>query len=123
MCESHDTSQQKQTGCETEWVSDTGTSVDVTGGVPGVRVKQTGLSMLHTAGGTVAPSETVLATVEELAEEIEAAVLEGSPHALTVGRRCAQLGYEFHWRPYHASPSFTKPNGQELDVYTESLCR
>lgn len=72
--------------------------------------------MAWTAGGTTTSSQALRTTVYPLGERIEATVLKGTPNALALGRRCAQSGYEFHWKPYARAPTFIAPDGMEIEV-------
>ena len=38
--------------------------------------------------------------VEPLREDVSALILESSPDVLSLGRRCVEMGYAFHWAPY-----------------------
>ena len=39
--------------------------------------------------------------------------MEQTPAVLSVGRRCMQEGYAFHWLP-RKPPYFLKPNGEKI---------
>ena len=96
---------------------DTGTGVDVTGGTPGVRTSLREPIRLLTGGGEIHPTIVVQAHLTVLDEDFSPLELKGSPNALTVGRRCAESGYEYSWKPYHRAPTFTKPDGSEVELW------
>ena len=48
-----------------------------------------------------------------LSEEIIPYVLDDTPPVLSVGLRCRQYGYEFHWFP-HKTPYMVTPDGNKL---------
>ena len=62
------------------------------------------------------PDTVVKTRLDELEEDIQPIFLPGSLDALTVGRRRADQGYEFHWKPFHRVPIFRRPTGEDVDV-------
>jgi hypothetical protein len=104
---------------EGEWVFDTGTGIDVAGGkLVNAEVKDAvGAPELSTANGTIKPDTVQVIHLDALGEDIEALKLPGdAPKALAVGRRCAQLGYEFWWKPFAGVPLVRRPDGSNVDV-------
>ena len=80
--------------------------------------KLTPPGLLHTDGGVVVPDTVVETRVDEI-EKVTALHLEGSPNAIALGQRCAELGYEFWWRPFHRAPVFRRPDGSPVDIEME----
>ena len=56
------------------------------------------------AGGVVNSVESVVVEMAEIGDTVKAAVLPNTPNALSAGRRCAQQGFSFVWRPWEAKP-------------------
>ena len=69
----------------------------------------------------IKPDSSIKLGIESLEEDIEALELPDTLNALTVGRRCARLGYEFHWRPFAEAPDVRRPDGTDLDVFVEDF--
>ena len=110
----------KSTG---DWILDTGTSDDVCGddGKVGTRVPSHNPKEFVTGGGIVEANDDIEVFLNELNEQVNAKALDkAAPKALTVGRRCAELGYEFHWKPYAQVPICRLPNRKRLDVHCEN---
>ena len=68
---------------------------------------------LDTANGVVEITEQVVLNVPELNEEVRACVLDATPAVLSVGRRCMEHGYAFHWDPY-CTPILVCPGGDKV---------
>ena len=99
-----------------EWIGDTGSGHDLTS-----RQKlecprkqefrsNDGIS-LNTVNGSVDANRRANIALEELREQISPLLPDSTPDALTIGRRCALLGYGFVWEPFHADPWFVLPGG------------
>ena len=73
---------------------------------------------LDTANGLVEIKEQVALHVPEINEEVRACVLEATPAVLSVGRRCMEHGYAFHWEPGRA-PILVCPGGNILHLGVE----
>ena len=58
------------------------------------------------ANGTVVASEVLPMRLERLDGEIAPFVLGDTPDVLTIGGRCVNEGYGFHWPPYSKAPYF-----------------
>lgn len=101
-----------------EFTLDTGTGVDVgRKGLAGSRVRCSLLSELRTGGGIVRPEASLSTYIEELDEDAEIIELgKDVPNALTVGKRCALYGYDFHWKPFAEKPTMTLPDGRQLAI-------
>ena len=53
-------------------------------------------------------------------ENITPMLLENSsPSAMCVGRRCAELGFGFYWKPFARMPTYVCPKGEFLPVEVE----
>ena len=68
---------------------------------------------LDTANGLVEITEQVALLVPELDEEVRACVLNTMPAVLSVGRRCMEHGYAFHWEPWE-KPVLVCPGGDKI---------
>ena len=69
---------------------------------------------IHTANGATTFDTALELHVDPLAENSTAFVLPDTPWVLSVGLRCQELGYGFHWFPY-STPYLTLPNGTRID--------
>ena len=67
---------------------------------------------LETANGKVTAKTTCAMKIGGLNENIEPYCLESTPDVITLGYRCMEIGYSFHWptgqRPYFLSPTNEK---------------
>ena len=63
---------------------------------------------LHTANGDVEVTSEITVRVHELNEDVTAYVLQSTPDVLSVGLRCKQRGWGFHWEPYQ-DPYLVRP--------------
>ena len=87
------------------WLADTGSGHDLVdssvvecdAGLINPRGSEIGLC---TANGSCYPRGTLRMAVPELGEFIEALVLDSTPSVLSVGLRCMEYGYGFHWEPF-----------------------
>ena len=70
---------------------------------------------LYTANGTTSFDEALEFHVNPLGEKASAFVLPETPWVLSVGLRCQEMGYGFHWYPYE-TPYLTLPNGTRIDL-------
>ena len=57
--------------------------------------------------------------VPELNQTVTATVLEDTPDVLSLGYRCAALGYEFHWPAWAKNPKLTHPDGRSIPCHTQ----
>ena len=71
---------------------------------------------LMTANGECRPPGSIPIRVEALGETTNALVLENTPNVISVGLRCMEYGYGFHWPPAE-TPYWITPDGREI------LCR
>jgi hypothetical protein len=95
------------------WLLDTGTGCDLCplSQPQGQRQLRKDLPIMSTAGGEVEADVSVVVGLEVLEEDSECIGLPCTPHALSVGRRCAQFGYKFQWDPFASVPVMTRPDG------------
>ena len=66
---------------------------------------------LETANGITPADQTVTMQIPTLMEEVEAIPIDG-PDVLSLGRRCAKMGYEFHWKPFAKTPELFTPKSR-----------
>ena len=55
----------------------------------------------------------------EIGDTVKAAVLPNTPNALSTGRRCAQQGFSFVWRPWEAKPEIWSLDGTPIECTTD----
>ena len=85
-----------------QWIMDTGSGVDL---VPRKEVEHASQFFTNsdvatdffTANGGTSTTEVIKATMPPLREQIQPYVLNETPAVLSVGLRCRQFGYSFHW--------------------------
>ena len=108
-----------------KWLMDTGCGSDLIGidDIPKFNLEKmltqcTSEIQLHTANGITTVQNEVILQVKNLREEVTALVLDSTPPVLSIGKRCMDLGWAFHWEPY-SKPWIVTPDGCriELQVY------
>ena len=65
--------------------------------------------------GEVTACDVVNMQTEGIREHIQPYHLENSPDVLTVGRRCLEHGYGFHWNPFSTRPYYVTPDGDLVE--------
>ena len=75
--------------------------------------------MFNTANGNTYATTDILLRVEELDEDVEPYVLDSTPAVLSVGRRCVDFGYAFHWPPGSHKPYFVTPKGKRIELVVQ----
>ena len=75
--------------------------------------------MFSTANGLTTADQEISMNVPELNETVTATILEDTPNVLSLGYRCAALGYDFHWPPWAKNPTFTHPEGWQIPCRTQ----
>jgi hypothetical protein len=79
--------------------------------------------IITTANGSRAVDEEIMLRLSAFGEVCRPLVLEGpkesTPAILSVGWRCIELGYDFHWPPF-GTPVFTLPSGQKVPLAVEN---
>ena len=68
---------------------------------------------LITANGPVKGNQSVKLEVPEISSTPDSYVLESTPPVCSVGRRCMDEGFDFHWYAGKA-PYFVTPDGKKL---------
>ena len=68
---------------------------------------------LITANGSIKGDKSVQLEVPEFGGKLECYLLDSTPPVFSVGRRCMEDGFEFHWYPKKA-PYFISPEGKKL---------
>ena len=104
------------------WIMDTGSGLDLVAYSDIVHVakhmEEAKLPVnFNTANGGTRGDQVLRASMPSLKEEIQPYVLENTPAVLSVGLRCKQYGYAFHWFGYK-EPFLVTPEQKifELEV-------
>ncbi len=93
------------------WLLDTGCRFDLTtrAAVPpylqGSSMKATVPIALSTANDLVNGEMVVRQQIMEFKEVAEPYILDSTPDVLSIGRRCVEDGYAFHWEPSSLAPT------------------
>ncbi len=111
------------------WLIDTGSPFDLIGcdELPPNAVKRKIKGQaLYTANGEIVANEVVDIAILDLQETASPLLLDATPAVLSVGLRCMELGYSFHW-PNKENPYFILPSGKRytmrVDRNVPYLCR
>ncbi|CAK0865136.1 unnamed protein product, partial [Prorocentrum cordatum] len=105
------------------WTLDSGSALDATGHVAGAKpheISQPGA--IDTGKGESRIDSAVMTHLDELGEDIEAALLpdaSATTKILTIGKRCAEMGYGFYWHPWAPKPQFVRPSGEGCQVWCD----
>ena len=99
-----------------DWIWDTGAGLDVASEVVAGKREVSFAPPILSAGGVVNSVESVVVEMAEIGDTVKAAVL---PNALSAGRRCAQQGFSFVWRPWEAKPETWAPDGTPIECSTD----
>lgn len=100
------------------WFLDTGSSIDVISEKASKEfkiLKDKCNVNVKTANGFVTANDVAVVPIPELSSCADAAVLGDSPSLLSVGYRCMELGFSFHW-PAGKSPHLVTPNEKRVDL-------
>ena len=74
---------------------------------------------MQTANGIVTLDKEVTYEITKLKQVTSAVVGKNTPDQLSVGYRCQELGYGFHWEPYSV-PYIVFPDGKtEGDLHVD----
>ena len=92
-----------------EWIWDTSAALDVASEAVAGKREVSFSPPISSAGGVVNSVESVVVEMAEIVDTVKTAVLPNSPNALIAGRRCAQQGLSFVWRPWEAKPEICTP--------------
>ena len=106
------------------WLADTGCGYDLVARKHVAKftdkIKQTDNPiMFNTANGMTDATNDILLRVEELDEDVEPYVLDSTPAVLSVGRRCVDFGYAFHWPAGSHKPYFVTPKGKRIELIVQ----
>ena len=71
------------------------------------------------ACGVVNSFESIVVEMAEIGDTVKAAVQPNTPNALSAGRRFAQQGFSFAWRPWEAKPEIWAPDGTPIECTTD----
>ena len=74
--------------------------------------------VFHTANGSVSARTECPIYVKGIGRTISPYVLESTPDVLSLGRRCADEGFTFHWEGFSTKPTWTLPNGHVITLTT-----
>ena len=102
----------------TEWLVDTGSGHDlidlalVMRNADLINTDHQNLT-LSTANGECKPAGSIAMRIDALGEVSSALVLENTPNVLSVGLRCMDYGYAFHWPPGRF-PYWVTPEGKHV---------
>ena len=75
--------------------------------------------LLHTANGECRLNGSIVMDIEPLNETSSALVLESTSSVLSVGLRCMEYGFSFHW-PCGQAPYLVTPDGFQVDCTVEN---
>ena len=103
------------------WLCDTGSAHDIVGrtGLPDRWIQELTEELeqpvrLETATGEILADKTIGLEFEAIGEqEIRPFVLENAPDLISIGRRCLEMGYSFHWPSGSKSPFFVLPESNQ----------
>ena len=102
-----------------DWIWDTGAALDVASAAVAGKREVSLAPPILSAGGVVNSVESVVVETAEIGDTVKAAVLLNTPNALSAGRRCAQQGFSFVWRPWDAKPEIWAPDGTPIECTTD----
>ena len=94
---------------------DTGAALDVASAAVAGKREVSFAPPILSAGGVVNSVESVVVEMATLG----AVVRPNTPNALSAGRRCAQQGFSFVWRPWEAKPEIWAPDGTPIECTTD----
>ena len=77
---------------------------------------------LNTANGEANCDWVVWQQIGELGEEVDPYILDSTPDVLSIGRRCVESGYEFHWTAYSLAPTLVRPDGHVITLVSRDCC-
>ena len=78
--------------------------------------------LLSTANDVISCDIVVPQQIGAFGVDAEPCVLDQSPDALSIRRRCVQDGYSFQWRPYSLAPTLKRPDGKIVKVVSRDSC-
>ena len=77
---------------------------------------------LSTANDLVNGDLVVRQHIAEFGEVAEPYILDSTPDVLSIGRRCVEDGYEFHWKAYSLHPTITTTTGKVVTLISRDCC-
>ena len=99
---------EESANAETEdWIWDTGAALDVASAAVAGKREVSFAPPILSAGGVANSVES------------STAVLPNTPNAPSAGRRCAQQGFSFVWRPWEAKPEIWARDGTPIECTTD----
>ena len=104
------------------WMVDSGCSNDLIDQLSAKnlpKIKSPCPMVFATANGDVSAKTECPIFVAEINTTISPYVLECTPDVLSLGRRCVDEGFAFHWDAYSARPTWALPNGRIITLTTE----
>ena len=106
-----------------KWLMDTGCAYDLisqklVGEGPTRPISKSEVITFATANGKVKSCEMALFACEELNTMVEPYVLKETPSVLSIGRRCMDMGYSFHWEAGR-NPVLVTPEGHIIPLVVE----
>ncbi len=110
------------------WLLDTGCKFDLTtrASVPPYLqnsiMKATVPITLSTANDLVNGDMVVRQQIMEFNEVAEPYILDSTPDVLSIGRRCVEDGYAFHWEPYSLAPTMITADGTVVTLISRDCC-
>jgi len=109
----------------TSWIADTGSSVDA---IDVRNISAKGMKMksrldktvtFQTAAGLTKVDSCMNLHSDTLGGEIQAMILKDTPDVLSIGKRCVEQGFAFHWNSGE-SPYILRPDGGRVDCFVEN---
>ncbi len=105
------------------WLMDTGCGHDLVNdkmadSYPVKTLKKSSRIMFSTANGRIESRNVVPFYCEELAQSVQPFLLHDSPPVLSVGKRCMEQGFTFHWQA-GMNPIMTNPQGDVVELEVE----
>ena len=106
------------------WVVDSGSGFDLVGrrmlpfmGRSEVRDCERSL-ILSTANGEIRADKEAVIEIDKLGMKTTAIVLDDCPSVLSLGKKCMEEGFGFHWEPY-GKPTLVLPSGKTISLQVE----
>ncbi len=105
------------------WLMDTGCGHDLindrmTGDFTVRTLKKSSRIMFSTANGRIESHNVVPLYCSELAQLVHPYLLHDTPPVLSIGKRCMEQGFTFHWDPGR-NPVMTNPEGMIVELEVE----
>ncbi len=105
------------------WLMDTGCGHDLINDkmaddFPVKTLKKSSRIMFSTANGRIESRNVVPLYCSELAQLVHPYLLHDTPPVLSIGKRCMEQGFTFHWDPGR-NPVMTNPEGMVVELEVE----